>query len=57
MIYPLKKAQITHLKVDKAPSKDFSKYTDFANVFLLKLTIELSEPTEINNCTIELVDD
>ena len=55
-IHPFKRAKITHLKVDKAPTKVFSKYGDFANIFLLKLVIELFEYTKINNHAIELVD-
>ena len=56
-VYSLRKAQIVHLKVDKAPSKVPSKYTDFADVFSSKLIGELPEHMEINDRTIELVDD
>ena len=34
-----KKAQIAVLKTDEAPTKVSGKYADFANIFLLKLTI------------------
>ena len=51
----LKKDQIACLKANKAPTKVFSKYADFANIFLLKLTAKLLEHTKINNYTIELV--
>ncbi len=36
-VHPSRKAQIAHLKVDKAPTKVPSKYADFANVFSPKL--------------------
>ena len=36
-----KKAQIAHIKADKAFTKVFSKYTGFADVFKSKLAIEL----------------
>ena len=51
-----KKAQIIHLKANKAPIKISSKYADFADVFSRKLTVELLEHTEINDHAIELVD-
>ncbi len=35
----------------------FSKYANFADVFSLKLAIELLKHTSINNHTIKLVDD
>ncbi len=56
-IHPSKRAQITYLKVYKAPTKVLNKYADFADVFSLKLVTELSKHTEINNHAIELVDD
>ena len=40
-VYPSKKAQITYLKADKAPTKGFSKCADFVDILLLKLTIKL----------------
>ena len=52
-----KKAQIAYLKANKALTKVFSKYTDFANVFLPKLAAEFSQHIRINNHIIELVDD
>ena len=51
-----KKAQIAHLKANKAPSKFSSEYANFVDVFLPKLIIELSEYTKINNHTIKLMD-
>ena len=53
----LKRAQIAHLKVNEAPSKIPSKYTNFADVFLAKLVAEHSEHTRINNYAIDLVND
>ncbi len=55
-VHPSKKAQIAHLKVDKALSKLPSEYTDFVDVFSLKFAAELLEHIEINNHAIELVD-
>ena len=45
------------MKVDEAFTKVFSKYADFANIFLSKLAIKLFEYIKINNYTIKLVDD
>ncbi len=56
-MHPLRRAQITYLKIDKAPTKVPSKYASFANVFSPKLTVELFKQTGINNYTIKLVDD
>ena len=56
-VHPLRKAQIAHLKANKAFSKVPSKYTDFADVFFLKLAAKLLEHTGINDHAIELVDD
>ncbi len=56
-VYPSKRAQIAHLKVDEATTKVPSKYTDFADVFSLKLAVELLEYTEINDHALELGDD
>ena len=52
-----KKAQIAYLKADKASSKVFNKYANFADIFSPKLAAEFSKYTEINNYIIELVDD
>ena len=56
-VHPLKKAQITYLKVDEAPIKVPSKYTDFADAFSPKLAGKLPKHMKINHHTIELVDD
>ncbi len=56
-IHPLKRAQITYLKADKAPAKAPCKYADFADVFSPNLAAELPKHTEINNHTIKLVND
>ena len=55
-VYSSKKAQITYLKVDKAFTKVSSKYADFTYIFSLKLAIELSKHTKINNYAIKFVD-
>ena len=55
VVHPLKKVQIAHLKVDKAPTEVLSKYADFAEFFSPKLAAELPE-YGINNHAIELVD-
>ena len=55
-VYLFKKAQIPYLKVDKAPIKVPSKYTDFENVFSVKLTKKFSKHMEIKNHAIELID-
>ncbi len=56
-MYPLKRVQIAHLKVDKNLIEDFSKYVDFADIFSPKLAVELPKYTEINKHVIELVND
>ncbi len=56
-VHPSKKAHIAHLKADEAPTKVASKYTDFVDIFSLKLAMKLPKHTRIHNHTIELVDD
>ena len=55
-VYPLRMAQIAHLKADEAPIKVPSKYADFADVFSSKLAAELPGH-RISNHVIELMDD
>ena len=43
------------MKIDKASIKVFSKYANVANIFLLKLAIELLKYIEINNHALDLV--
>ncbi len=43
--------------MDEAPTEVPSEYTDFVDIFLSKLVIELPEHMRINNHFIELVDD
>lgn len=50
--YSDKKAQITFLIAKKV--KILNKYSDFANVFLKKKTLELSKQTKLNKHIIEL---
>ena len=56
-MHPLRRAQIAHLKADKASSKVPSKYANFTDVFFPKLAAELPKHTRINDYAIELVDD
>ena len=56
-MHPLKKAQIAYLKADTAIIKVFSKYIDFADIFLSKLAIELFKYTRIYNHVIEFMND
>ncbi len=56
-MHPLRRAQIAHLKADKACTKMPSKYADFADVFLPKLVAKLLEHTGINNHAIEFMND
>lgn len=49
------KIQKASLKVNEALTTIFSEYCDFADIFSLKLAIELSEYTEINNYVINLI--
>ena len=51
----LKKAQIAQLKEDKALTKVCSKYTDFIDIFLSRLAIELLKYIEINDYIIKFV--
>lgn len=55
-VQPLKRITIAYLKADEAPTKVFNKYTDFTNIFLLKLAIEFPEHMGINNYAIKLID-
>ncbi len=56
-MHPLKKAKMAYLKTDEASIKVPNKYSDFTDIFLLKLGIELSKHTGINNDVIQLIDD
>lgn len=55
-VYLLRKTQIAYLKVHKAFKKVFNKYTNFIDVFSLKLTIKILKYININNYIIELID-
>ena len=55
-IHLLRKAQIAHLKVDKALIEVFNEYIDFVDIFLLKLDEKLLKHININNYIIKLVD-
>ena len=55
-MYLSQKTQIAYLKINEVFTEVLSKYNDFANIFLPKLTIELPKYTNINNHAIKLVD-
>ncbi len=50
------KAQIAHLKVDKASPEVFNKYANFTDLFLPKLVTKLLKHKGINDYAIKLVD-
>ena len=56
-MHPSKRAQIAYLKADEAQTKVPDDYTDFADVFSLKLAVELPKYMKINDHAIELMDD
>ncbi len=56
-VHPLKRAQIAYLKTNKVSIKVFNKYADFADIFLLKLTVKFLKYMSINDYTVKLVDD
>ncbi len=55
-MHHFKRAQIVHLKADKAFTKVLSEYANFIDNFSPKLAIKLPEYIRINNHAIELVD-
>ena len=55
-IHPSWAAQISALIQDEAPTKVPTKYTDYADVFLFNLAIELPKNTGIKKHAIELQD-
>ena len=54
-IYLFRRPQVSGLITEKAPTKVFAEYSDFADVFSLDLVSKLSEYTGINDHTIKLV--
>ncbi len=56
-MYPLRRAQIAHLKVDEAHFEVPDEYADFTDIFSPKLSIEPLKHTKINDHAIEFVDD
>lgn len=50
------KLQIASLKADEAPTTILLAYSNFANIFSLKLVAELLEHMWINNHIIDLID-
>ncbi len=55
-VYPSKIVQRAYAKEDKVSIEVFSKYTDFANIFLSKSVVKLFNYMFINNYAIELID-
>ena len=55
-VQPFRRPQISSLIAEKAPTKIFDEYIDFADVFSPDLTSKLFEHTGINDHAIELVD-
>lgn len=53
---PFWQVQVGLLLVDKAPIKVFSKYFNYADVFLFNFAMELLENTGINKYAIKLID-
>ena len=51
------RAQIAHLKADKAFTEVPNKYVNFVDIFLPKLAIKRPKHIRMNNYIIELVDD
>lgn len=51
-----RRIQIAYLKVDETPTKVFSKYTDFADLFSLKLAVKLFKHISIKDYVFKLVD-
>ena len=54
-MHPVINTQIVYLKANKVLFIVFCKYTDFVDVFLPKLAVELFEYIKINNYIIELM--
>ena len=55
-VHPSRKAQISGLIAEEAPTKVPVEYSDFADVFSLDLASKLSEHIRINHHAIELLD-
>ncbi len=55
-IHPFQAGQIAALQWDKAPTKIPAEYSDYADVFLSDLAIELPKNTGLNEHAIELVE-
>lgn len=55
-IYPSEVIQLATLQWDKAFTKILTKYTDYADVFLFDLVVDLSENISINKYAILLIE-
>ena len=56
-IYLFCRVQIAALVANEALTSIFSKYSNFADIFSLKLALEFSEHTRIHNHAIKLMND
>lgn len=56
IVYLLSQPKIVYLKVNSSSIKVSNKYTDFADIFLLKLAAKLLKYMRINDDAIELVE-
>ena len=56
-IYLSRIAQIADLRWDKAPIKILAKYSDYTEIFLSNLAIELPENIHMNEHAIKLADE
>lgn len=56
-VYLFRRAQIALLKLDKTSTTVLPEYSNFVDIFSLKLIAELLEYTEINNHAIDLIND
>ena len=55
-MHPSKKAQIEHLKVNKALTNVFNKYADFVDIFSAKLAVEFFKHMRIKDYAIKWMD-
>ncbi len=55
-VYLFGQAQVGLLLADKASIKVFSKYLNYANIFIFDLIIKLLKNTGINKYVIKLID-
>lgn len=54
-VHPFRRISRAALRVNKTPTTVLSEFFNFADIFFLKLVVELLEYTKINNHVIDLV--